>query len=175
MKNYLMFAVCTAAVIACQAAEVRKLVSPGGKVLYTNAAAQSKPPERSDVLPADVISAVSNVMAISHLVARSRELCATSFPASQKKFSASASSWQQRNAPVLVRKVRVMAPDDQVLVAAALNNDALRKIDDMLRPVIQGSSAEQSKWCEQAFLDVDRGRLDLVGRASIAPLMRLAH
>lgn len=173
MKNYLMFAVCSAAICAGQAAEVRKVAGPGGKVLYTNAAAQ---PRRAalDVLPAEVISAVSNVLAISHLVARSRDFCAASFPSEQKKFALSAHQWQQRNATVLVRKVRVMAPDSQVLVASALDGDAVRKVDGMLGPVTKGSSAERRKWCEQAFGDVDRGRLDLVGRASIAPLMHLA-
>lgn len=177
MKNYLMFAACMAIAMSSQAVEVRKVVGNGGKVLYTNAATQAKsvaPPARSasDVLPPDVIGAVSNVLSMFHLVGRSRDFCGSSFPTSQKKFARSAQHWEQRNATVTVQQGRVMADDDQVLVAAALNGDALRKIDDMLRPVTQGSNAEKSRWCDQTFTDVDRGRLDLVGRASIAPLMR---
>ena len=168
MKNFLVLGVCLAAAIGCKAAEVRAPNGPGSKVAPPR-------PAVSDVLPSDVIGAVSNVMAVSHLVGRSRDLCAGAFPSSQKKFTLSAQSWQQRNATVLVLKVRLMAPDEQVLVAAALNSDALRKTDDMLRPVMAGSSAEKTKWCQQAFMDVDRGRLDLVGRASIVPLMRYAR
>ncbi|QYF95460.1 hypothetical protein KY495_10060 [Massilia sp. PAMC28688] len=172
-KKYLCLAL--SAVSLVSQAEVRKIVTNNGKVVYTNvAAAASTARPMPDVLPADVIGAVSNIIGVAQLVGRSSEFCGSVFPASQKKFSASAYHWQRRNAAVVSHKDRVMSHGDQVLVAAALNSDALRKTEAMLRPVIKGSAAEQGRWCAQAFADVDRGRLDLAGRASIVPLMRIA-
>jgi hypothetical protein len=175
MKKYVASTLCFAISFASHAAEVRKVVANNGKVLYTNVAAVAPGPavRVPDVLPPDVIGAVSNVIGVAQLVGRSSEFCGGVFPSLQKRYSASAYQWQQRNAQVVLRKDRILAHGDQVLVAAALSGDAMRRTEEMLRPVIKGSAAEQGKWCEQAFADVDRGRLDLTGRPSILPLMRL--
>lgn len=161
---------CWWALAPSQAAEVRKVMGPGGKVVYTNA-----PAPIPEVLPPDVIAAVSNVFVVSHLVSRGREFCGGAFPASVGKYASSAQSWQQRNLAVIHQKDRIMAHGDQPLVAHALIVDARRKTDEMLQPLLKASTAERSKWCSQAFADVDRGTLDLVGRASIAPLMALSR
>lgn len=128
-----------------------------------------------DVLPPEVIAAVSNVFVVAHLVSRGREFCGGAFPASVNRYATSAQSWQQRNWSVIQQKDRVMAHGDQPLVANALIVDARRKTDGMLQPLLRASNAERSKWCSQAFADVDRGTLDLVGRPSIAPLMALSR
>jgi hypothetical protein len=148
MKNCIVLYACCAALAGAQAAEVRKAIP--------------------DVLPPDVIAAVSNVFVVAHLVSRGREFCGG-------KYAVSAQSWHQRNSSVLQQKDRVMAHGDQALVASALVTDARRKTDGMLLPLQKASNAERSKWCSQAFADVDRGTLDLVGRASIAPLMALSR
>lgn len=128
-----------------------------------------------DVLPPDVIAAVSNVFVVTHLVTRGRDFCGGAFPASVSKYASSAHLWHKRNSTVIQQKDRIMAQGDQPLVASALLVDARRKTDDMLQPLQKASNAERSKWCSQAFADVDRGTLDLVGRPSMAPLMALSR
>lgn len=170
MRTCFFLAACWLALTCAHAAEVRKIIEPGGKVLYTNA-----PAPIPEVLPAEVVAAVSNVFVVSHLVSRGREFCGGAFPASVSKYANSVHAWQQRNMTVIHQKDRIMAHGDQPLVARALIVDARRKTDNMLLPLMKASNAERSKWCSQAFADVDRGTLDLVGRASIAPLMALAR
>lgn len=170
MRKRFLLAACLAALATAQAAEVRKVMGPGGKVMYTN-----MPAPIPDVLPPNVVAAVSNVFMVSHLVSRGREFCGGAFPANVGRYASSAQSWQQRNSAVIHQKDRVMAHGDQPLVASALIVDARRKTDGMLEPLLKASNAERSKWCSQAFADVDRGTLDLVGRASIAPLMALSR
>lgn len=158
---------------ACGAADVRKVVGNDGKVIYTNVSARSGGSARAtDVLPPEVIGAVSNVLGVSHLLMRSRDMCGAAMPAAVKKYAASTHSWDVRNAAVILQKNRLMAHGDQRLVADALSGDAARRTDDMLRSVMNGSASEKAAWCNKAFADIDRGALDLAGRASIAPLMR---
>lgn len=132
------------------------------------AAASNSP---GDTLRPEVIGAVANVMGIAHLVGSSREFCIATLPASVKRYTASAAGWQQRNALVIAKKNRLMSSAEQALVASALSGDMIRKTDEMMRPVKVASMAEKTRWCDKAFEEVDRGMLDLVGRASIEPLM----
>jgi hypothetical protein len=124
-----------------------------------------------DTLRPEVIGAVANVMGIAHLVNSSREFCIATLPASVKRYTASAVGWQQRNALAIAKKNRLMSSAEQALVASALSGDMIRKTDEMMRPVKLASMAEKTRWCDKTFEEVDRGMLDLVGRASIEPLM----
>ena len=161
--------------LSCCAAEVRKVVGAGGAVTYTNVVARQsarQPAVANDVLPPEVIGAVANVLGVAHLVSKSRDFCGNVIPASSANYRTAAQAWELRNASVVLQKNRVMAGEEQRMVADALAGDATRKIDEMLRPVVRGSGAEQAAWCKKAFADINRGTLDLVGRMSIAPLMR---
>lgn len=173
MKTCILAAMVLAA-STCGAAEVRKVVGNGGKILYTNVVTPASPGARSDVLAPEVIGAVSNVLGMAHLLARSRAMCGAAIPASTARYDAAARGWDVRNAAVILQKNRLMAEGDQRLVADALAGDARARTDEMLRPVMAGSASEKAAWCNKAFADIDRGLLDLAGRASIAPLMR-AH
>lgn len=180
MKTSLYLLLCLFAAAGSQAAEVRKLVSHNGRVTYTNVAPRPIPASNiqdaaSDVLPAAIIGAVGNVISMSYLVSKSQEFCGRAVPAGQARFQSAAHGWQRRNAAVVVQKDRVLGHSDQVLVAQAMGTDAMRRTDDMLRPVMQGSAPEKNQWCERTFADIDRGTLDLVGRAAIAPLMQLSR
>lgn len=170
-------AVLCLAAAAGAAAEIRKTVGSDGKVSLSNAPHKvavrygTAADGSADVLRPDVIGAVANVMGVAHLVSSSRTFCVATQPTSYKRYTAAADAWGQRNAVVVAHKERIMALGDQRLVAGALNGDMVRMTEDMLRPVRSASTSEKVAWCERAFADVDRGALDLVGRASIAPLM----
>ncbi len=160
------------------AAEIRKTVGADGKVTLSNvplkpASARHTAPADggSDVLRPEVIGAVANVMGIAHLVSSSRTFCVATLPTSYKRFTSAADAWQQRNAAVINHKERIMSVGDQRLVADALSGGMMRQTEEMMRPVRDAATAEKIAWCDKAFADVNRGALDLVGRASIAPLM----
>ena len=171
------------AVMAGASAEIRKTVGADGRLTISNVPVKPAPAvvipavrrhgERAatDVLQPDVISAVANVMGIAHLVSSSRTFCVATLPTAYKRYSSAADAWQVRNAAVIGQKNRLMAGDDQRLVADVLSGDMVRKTDEMMRPVRDSGTAEKIAWCDKAFADVSRGALDLVGRASIAPLM----
>jgi hypothetical protein len=125
----------------------------------------------NDTLAPEVVSAVANVMGMVHLVNSTRDFCGTTMPSSSKRYASVTLAWQQRNAAVLAKKDRVLSLSDRYLMASALNGDMLRLTEDMMRPVRQSGSAEKIKWCDKAIGDVERGVLDLGGRASIVPLM----
>ncbi len=184
MKNRMLVAVLCAAAMTPASAEIRKVVGPDGKVTLSNvplvikraagpaSAGRARALDAgSDLLRPDVISAVANVMGIAHLVSSSRTFCVATSPTSYKRYSSAADAWGQRNAAVVARQERIMAVGDQRLVASALSGDMVRQTDDMMRPIRDAGTAEKIAWCDKAFDDVSRGRLDLVGRASIAPLM----
>ena len=86
-------------------------------------------------------------------------------------YSSAAVGWQQRNAIVMAKTSHVMSMSDRSLISSALEGSTARKTDEMLLPVKNAGAAEKIKWCEKTIEDVDRGLLDLRGRASIAPLM----
>lgn len=190
MKNCMLVAALCMSAMTGASAEIRKITGPDGKVTLSNvplvlktAAGQAaRPvmararspvsPGSSDLLRPDVIGAVANVMGIAYLVSSSREFCVAAMPTSYKRYSSAADAWSQRNAAVVAHKEKVMAVGDQRLVANALSGDMVRQTEEMLRPVRGAGNAEKLAWCDKAFADVDRGALDLVGRASIAPLMR---
>lgn len=125
----------------------------------------------NETLTPDVVGAVANVMGMSHLVSSTRDFCVATLPASLKRYSTAAIAWEQRNAVVVAKKNRVLSMSDRNLVASALSGDMLRLTEDMMRPIKQAGTAERIKWCDKTIEDVDRGVLDLVGRASITPLM----
>lgn len=181
--------VCMAATAGASAG-IRKTVAVDGRVtisnvpLKTSAAAAAVvqgatlPRQRLaaanamvDVLRPEVIGAVANVMGMAHLVSSSRTFCVATLPTAYKRYSSAADAWQVRNAVVISQKERIMAGGDQRLVADVLSGDMVRKTDEMMRPVRDAGTAEKIAWCDKAFSDVNRGALDLVGRASIAPLM----
>jgi hypothetical protein len=173
-------------------ADIYKSIGPDGKMVVSNVAPVGKAgqvmvlksaapaPRRvqavysnagTDTLRPDVVGAVANVMGMSHLVISARDFCIATSPAAVKRYSDAAIAWQLRNATVVAKKNRILAMSDRGLVASALSGDMLRLTDDMMRPVRQAGTAERIKWCDKTIQDVDRGMLDLVGRASIAPLM----
>lgn len=179
---------CCMAAMACASAEIRKAVAADGRVTITNvplktaavAIAPGAATRRQadlaagsaiDVLRPEVISAVGNVMGMAHLVSSSRTFCVATLPTAYKRYSSAADAWHVRNAGVISQKERIMAGGDQRLVADVLSGDMVRKTDEMMRPVRDAGTAEKIAWCDKAFADVNRGVLDLVGRASIAPLM----
>lgn len=153
---------------------------PGQQAIIRSAppvVAQSAPRPRpiqhsgNETLAPDVVGAVANVMGMSHLISSARDFCVAAVPASFKRYSNAAVGWQQRNAVVVAKKNRVLSTSDRHLMASALSGDMARLTDDMMRPVKQAGAAERIKWCDKTIEDVDRGVLDLVGRASITPLM----
>ena len=178
--------------VGAATAEIYKSRGPGGKVSYSNLppASNSTPvtvlnaragqpaaqPRATgdETLAPEVVSAVANVMGMSHLVSSTRDFCAATLPASLKRYSSAALAWQQRNAAVVAKKDRILSTSDRNLMASALNGDMLRLTEDMLRPIRQSGTAEKIKWCDKTIEDVDRGVLDLNGRASIVPLMNYA-
>ncbi|WP_426108060.1 hypothetical protein [Massilia sp. TSP1-1-2] len=186
MKNRMMVAVLCMAAMTGASAEIRKMTGADGKVTLSNVPLVLKNPATqaprpvvarlpeagSDLLRPEVIGAVANVMGITHLVSSSREFCVATTPTSYKRYSSAADAWLQRNAAVVAHKEKVMATGDQRLVANALSGDMVRQTEEMMRPVRGAGTAEKVAWCDKAFADVNRGALDLVGRASIAPLMR---
>jgi hypothetical protein len=125
----------------------------------------------SETLAPAVVGAVANVMGMSHLVSSARDFCVATSPSALKRYSSAAQGWEQRNAVVVAKKNRLLSTSDRNLVAAALGGDMLRLTEELMRPVRQASTAERIKWCDKTIEEVDRGTLDLVGRASIAPLM----
>jgi hypothetical protein len=125
----------------------------------------------SDTLHSDVVGALANVMGMSHLISSTRDFCMATLPASGKRYSGAAVAWQQRNAVVVAKKNRILSMSDRNLIASALNGDMVRMTEDMMRPVKGAGTAEKIKWCDTTIDAVDRGVLDLAGRASIAPLM----
>ncbi len=181
MTNWMLVALLYVASTA-QAAEIRKTVGPDGRMTLSNvptqvkvAGAPGKPGLRASVVPTllqpDVIGAVANVMGIAHLVSSSRTFCVAASPTSYKRYSSAADAWTLRNAAVVSQKERVMSIGDQHLVASALSTDMVRQTDELMRPIRDAATAEKIAWCNKAFADVDKGVLDLVGRASISPLM----
>lgn len=125
----------------------------------------------SETLRSDVVGALANVMGMSHLISSTRDFCVATLPTSFKRYSGAAVAWQQRNAVVVAKKDRILSVSDRNLIASALNGDMVRMTEDMMRPVKGAGTAEKIKWCDSTIDAVDRGVLDLAGRASIAPLM----
>lgn len=187
MKNRMVVAVICMAVMAGTSAEIRKTVAGDGGVTISNVPVKTAsasvahgtplarqrvaPAAAADVLRPEVIGAVANVMGMAHLVSSSRTFCVATLPTAYKRYSSAADAWHVRNAVVISQKEKIMAGGDQRLVADVLSGDMVRKTDEMLRPVRDAGTAEKIAWCDRAFSDVSRGALDLVGRASIAPLM----
>ena len=181
MKNRMVVAVLCLAAMSGAAAEIRKITGPNGKITLSNVPpkpALSRSPAAAPVdtgsesLRPEVIGAVANVMGMVHLVSSSRAFCVATTPTSYKRYSSAADAWSQRNAAVVAHKEKVMSFGDQRLVANALSGDMVRQTEEMLRPVRGAGTSEKVAWCDKAFADVNRGALDLVGRASIEPLMR---
>lgn len=191
VKINLLVAVLCMSAMTVASAEIRKVSGADGKIMLSNvplepshpAALRAKPglgrlqtvasaDAGTDLLRPEVIGAVANVMGIAYLISSSREFCVAAMPTSYKRYSSAADAWSQRNAAVVAHKEKIMAIGDQRLVANALSGDMVRNTEEMLRPVRGAGTAEKVAWCNKAFADVDRGALDLVGRASIAPLMR---
>lgn len=135
------------------------------------AAPQSVQHSGNETLSPDLVGAVANVIGMAHLVNSTRDFCVAALPASIKRYSAAVLGWQQRNAAVVAKKDRILSSADRGLIGAALSGDMFRMTEDMMRPVKQAAAAEKIKWCDKTIEDVDRGVLDLVGRASIIPLM----
>lgn len=182
-------------------AEIYKSLGPDGKVMYSNlppaskhtpvavlksvdgapapaivrtagSAPQSGPRNTgAEILAPDVVGAVANVMGMSHLISSARDFCVATMPASLKRYSNAALAWQLRNADVVAKKNRILSMSDRNLIAVALSGDMARMTEDMMRPIRQSGTAEKIKWCDTTIEAVDHGVLDLVGRASIAPLM----
>lgn len=181
-------------------AEIYKVLGADGKIIYSNvapknkntpfavllpvgqqavihsapvAAAQAQPVHHhgSETLSPEVVGALANVMGMAHLVSSTRDFCVAALPASLKRYSSAVLGWQQRNAAVVAKKDRLLSTSDRSLIAAALGGDMFRMTEDMMRPIKQAAAAEKVKWCDKTIADVDRGVLDLVGRASITPLM----
>jgi hypothetical protein len=176
-------------------AEIYKSRGPDGKVIYSNLLPTGKNTHMTVLAPVDgtaagpaarapasdnsgvetlapeVVGALANVMGMSHLVSSTRDFCVAALPSSFQRYSSVVLGWQQRNAAIVAKKDRVLSISDRNLIGAALNADMLRMTDGMLQPVKHASTPEKIKWCDKTFQDVDRGMLDLVGRASIAPLM----
>lgn len=191
MTNHILIALLGALALGPASAEVYKTRGPDGKVIYSNLLPTGKkahttvlapingvraaPPAQdnagTETLAPDVVRALANVMGMSHLVSSARDFCVATLPASYQRYSSAMLGWQQRNAAVVAKKDRVLSMSDRNLIGAALNADMLRMTDGMLLSVKQGSTAEKIKWCDKTIEDVDRGMLDLAGRASIAPLM----
>lgn len=182
MNNRMIVAALCMVAMTTASAEIRKTVGADGKVSISNVplkttAGVPAPAVRpggdagSDLLRPEVIGAVANVMGIAHLVSSSRTFCVAAAPTSYKRYSSAADAWSQRNAAVVAKKERLLSVGDQRLVANALSGDMMRQTDELMRPLRTSSAAEQIAWCNKAFADVDRGALDLVGRASITPLM----
>ena len=168
-------------------AEVYKSVGANGKVIYTNvtptpavkpmARASAKPAQHiaddgGRILTPDIIGAVANVMGVAQLVSSSREFCAGAMPSAHKRYAMAALGWDQRNSAVVAQKDRILSHPVQHMVAESLSADMHRKTADLMHPVKQSTPAARIVWCDKAFADVDRGVLDLVGRPSIAPLMK---
>lgn len=163
-------------------AEIYKTVGADGKVSYSNIAPVTKKSAASrrvndldpggKILTPDVIGAVSNVMGMAQLVDSSRAFCAATVPSLQKRYASAAQGWGLRNSAVVALKDRILAHPVQQLIGEALNADMARKTASLMQPVKRSSAAERIEWCDKAFADVDRGALDLVGRPSIAPLMK---
>jgi hypothetical protein len=163
-------------------AEIYKSVSKDGKVSYSNIAPAVKSVSSRGaadpggrILSPDVIGAVSNVIGMAYLVDSSRVFCGATLPASQKRFTSSAQAWEMRNSSVVAQKDRILSHPVQQLVAEALSAEMARKTAALMQPVRLSSPEERIKWCDQAFADVDRGVLDVVGRPSIAPLMKFGR
>lgn len=140
-------------------------------VATVRAAPQAVHHSGSEALSPDVVGAVANVMGMAHLVSSTRDFCVATLPASIKRYSDAFLGWQRRNAAVVAKKDRILSTSDRSLIAAALSGDMFRMTEGMMRPVRQAAAAEKIKWCDKTIEDVDRGVLDLVGRASITPLM----
>lgn len=184
MEMKVLVALLGALALGSASAQVYKSVGPDGKVVVTNvppavkaaapvrpASLSSAPHNGSETLAPEVVSALANVMGMSHLVNSARDFCVATMPASLKRYSAAAIGWQQRNAVVVAKKNRVLSMSDRNLMASAMSGDMQRMTEDMLRPIRRAGTAEKIEWCDKALGDVDRGMLDLGGRASIAPLM----
>lgn len=150
-----------------QAARSVPAVARRSQPVYSNSNYMSG----GDTLGPDVVGAMANVMGMSHLISSTRDFCAATLPASVKRYSSSAVAWQQRNAIVVAKKDRILSLSDRNLISSALNGDMIRMTEDMMRPVKGAGTAEKIKWCNTTIEAVDRGVLDLTGRASIAPLM----
>jgi hypothetical protein len=177
MKNRMVVALLCMATMTGAAAEIRKTVGADGKVTISNVPVKTVAHRPAAAVPAtdllrpEVIGAVANVMGVAHLVSSSRTFCVATLPTSYKRFTSAADAWQQRNASVISKKERIMSVGDQRLVADVLSGNMVRQTEEMMRPVRDAGTAEKIAWCDKAFADVNRGTLDLVGRASIAPLM----
>lgn len=155
-----------------QAAPVRSVpVSAKRRVQAPSVHSGSSDASGSETLHSDVVGALANVMGMSHLISSTRDFCVATLPASFKRYSGAAVAWQQRNAVVVAKKNRVLSMSDRNLIASALNGDMVRMTEDMMRPVKGAGTAEKIAWCDTTIDAVDRGVLDLAGRASIAPLM----
>lgn len=186
---------------ASSSAEIYKSVGADGKVSYTNVVPEKARGDRKTAVPAvqsklgssrprrqgsdadpgasiltpEVISAVSNVIGVAQLVSSSKEFCITAQPAFQQRYVSAAEGWGRRNAAVVAQKDRILSHPVQHMVAEALNADMVRKTASLMQPVRQSGTADRIRWCDSSFTDVDRGVLDLVGRASIAPLMNIGR
>jgi hypothetical protein len=178
-KRMLVALLCLAAMTGASATEIRKTVAADGKVTISNvplkpaaAVATASVEPGAELLRPDVIGAVANVMGVAHLVSSSRTFCVAAAPTAYKRYSSAADAWLQRNAAVVAQKERLMSAGEQRLVANALSGDMVRQTEELMRPIRSSGNAEKIAWCNKAFADVDRGALDLIGRASIAPLMR---
>ncbi len=198
--QHLVVALLAAVVAGPAVADIYASRDPAGKVVVSNVApvgkstqvtvlssasgpalarrAQSQPlysnsnyTTGGDTLGPDVVGAMGNVMGMSHLISSTRDFCGATSPASLKRYSTAAVAWQQRNAVVVAKKDRLLSLSDRNLIASALNGDMIRMTENMLRPVRGAGTAEKIKWCDTTIDAVDRGVLDLTGRASIAPLM----
>lgn len=184
---------------ASSSAQIYKSVGADGKVSYTNVVPEKARGDRKPAVPAvqstlgrsraqdsdadpggriltpDVISAVSNVIGVAQLVSSSKEFCIAAQPAFQQRYASAAEGWGKRNAAVVAQKDRILSHPVQQMIAEALNADMVRKTASLMQPVRQSGAADRIRWCDSAFTDVDRGALDLVGRASIAPLMNIGR
>ena len=168
-------------------AEIYKSIAANGKVIYTNVApakavtaiarVSAKPAQHiaddgGRILTPDIIGAVANVMGVAQLVSSSREFCAATMPSARKRYALAALGWDQRNSAVVAQKDRILSHPVQHMVAESLSAEMHRKTANLMHPVKQSTPAARVVWCNKAFADVDRGVLDLVGRPSIAILMK---
>ena len=184
---------------ASSSAQIYKSVGADGKVSYTTVVPEKPRADRKTAVPAvqsklgrsraqgsdadpggriltpDVISAVSNVIGVAQLVSSSKEFCIAAQPAFQKRYVSAAEGWGKRNAAVVAQKDRILSHPVQHMIAEALNADMVRKTASLMQPVRRSGAADRIRWCDSAFTEVDRGVLDLVGRASIAPLMNFGR
>lgn len=126
--------------------------------------------------PSALEGAIIGVLGIEDIVRQTEDLCTKALPTSFGKYSQAASEWRRRNRVVVMQAHHAIAQGfnsgNGADTEQRIENAIRLKNQGMFQPILQASTADKIRWCDNSVDEIHAGSMDFAGKVKLTEPLR---